>query len=766
MATAGELQGKLTLDDSGYTSTLTNASNQSQSFEKSIIKAGLAVKAFELGFNLVTRSIQTGFNAVIKAGGAYEMLNTSLQVVARNAGISAEELDKMKQSLKDANTYGMSAAQVLQQFIMSGLVPVMNQMGISFTEYIRTTKDFSSAIGVNSKQAIEDFTIALASLRPELLQKYNLTRNLNEVYDEYAAKIGNAGQELSEEGKRAALLNYIMQEGSVVAGNYAATYQTAGKNVLSLNDASRSLAEELGLSLAPVLKYITGTLLTGVKSLLEFVIANRQAITQIALFITAAATAAMVILATAKAISLLTIVFGAVKTVYLYIRAFGLLEVAMLGVQTQAFRTILTLGLIGVAALALGYIFYKALSKQIDLAGGLDSVLRDTQKAGANTGAALGNMFKDTAKAGKDTVKQLQDEIYNYNKQLAQIVDNRMTSLVENRKALQKELEAFNKQQKEKEEGYNNEMDDLQNNNDQKLKDVESYYAQVLKVGSKSYDADYQEYLAAKTQQELINSQAVEALKQKFKEETEAEKAEFAERTSALQQKITEDEAFLQKHADVVKQINRDILLDDIEELQRNHAQRLAEIQTQTDQAAGIVAGGYDDMTNSYDQMISDIKANPLSIDTKKLVNDMVASFKEMGKHITVFVTQQLIYSARELTKALASAINYALEKIPGAARSAFGIDMINVDKLTQDFNTLAAGIPEAAGFANGGDFTVPSGFNNDSFGMKVSSGEHVRVTPAGATDNSRTVTMNNYFTEQQDPTGIINKLGFQLRYL
>ena len=37
-------------------------------------------------------------------------------------------------------------------------------------------------------------------------------------------------------------------------------------------------------------------------------------------------------------------------------------------------------------------------------------------------------------------------------------------------------------------------------------------------------------------------------------------------------------------------------------------------------------------------------------------------------------------------------------------------------------------------GFASGADFIVPSGYPNDSFPMRVQSGEHVQVTPAGKT--------------------------------
>lgn len=43
----------------------------------------------------------------------------------------------------------------------------------------------------------------------------------------------------------------------------------------------------------------------------------------------------------------------------------------------------------------------------------------------------------------------------------------------------------------------------------------------------------------------------------------------------------------------------------------------------------------------------------------------------------------------------------------------------------------VAAGMLNAVSFSKGADFTVPPGFNNDSFPMLVESGEHVQVTPA-----------------------------------
>ncbi len=40
-------------------------------------------------------------------------------------------------------------------------------------------------------------------------------------------------------------------------------------------------------------------------------------------------------------------------------------------------------------------------------------------------------------------------------------------------------------------------------------------------------------------------------------------------------------------------------------------------------------------------------------------------------------------------------------------------------------------------GYATGADFTVPAGFPNDSYPMRVQSGEHVKVTPAGQTSDT-----------------------------
>lgn len=56
---------------------------------------------------------------------------------------------------------------------------------------------------------------------------------------------------------------------------------------------------------------------------------------------------------------------------------------------------------------------------------------------------------------------------------------------------------------------------------------------------------------------------------------------------------------------------------------------------------------------------------------------------------------------------------------------------------------------PLGPGAANGANFTVPPGFPNDSFPMRVQSGEHVQVTPAGQQRQSGGTT-NNFYNQTE----------------
>lgn len=81
--------------------------------------------------------------------------------------------------------------------------------------------------------------------------------------------------------------------------------------------------------------------------------------------------------------------------------------------------------------------------------------------------------------------------------------------------------------------------------------------------------------------------------------------------------------------------------------------------------------------------------------------------------------------AARDQTTAVDN-LTIAWSKVPQNVKTVYTVET----KGTVPSGTT--GGTTGKGYATGGNFTVPSGYPNDSFPMRVSSGEHVVVTPAG----------------------------------
>lgn len=119
--------------------------------------------------------------------------------------------------------------------------------------------------------------------------------------------------------------------------------------------------------------------------------------------------------------------------------------------------------------------------------------------------------------------------------------------------------------------------------------------------------------------------------------------------------------------------------------------------------------------------------------------------------------------AASRLAEAMASAagpiaVDIQDEPLVAAGKKADEL-LITLEKIgSQKFKTVVdviVKITEAGagpGLQHGGDFVVPPGFENDSFPIRVSSGERVQVTPPGGnTTTNRSTIFGDVFTETLD---------------
>jgi hypothetical protein len=105
-------------------------------------------------------------------------------------------------------------------------------------------------------------------------------------------------------------------------------------------------------------------------------------------------------------------------------------------------------------------------------------------------------------------------------------------------------------------------------------------------------------------------------------------------------------------------------------------------------------------MANSVEELVSIMKM------MLGVTDDMSDSFRNMGKS--------------------------AADAFREAGDAAKGYGHVSRSALPGEGGLTVPGIPAGPGFATGGSFTVPSGFPNDTYPIRVSSGEHVTVVPAG----------------------------------
>src|SRR5690606_2181286 len=241
----------------------------------------------------------------------------------------------------------------------------------------------------------------------------------------------------------------------------------------------------------------------------------------------------------------------------------GALKTLMTGVEISITKAQLATGLLGIALVAVGALAAKAYADQVneqqkvaDESDNTKRALKDMFGSAIQGSDALGEGLDDNAMKIAQLRQQIERENESFNKQLAQIVDARRASMEENQKLLEQEQKAFAQKEKDRQKRYQDTTKKIEEENEQRLRDLEDTLGRELQVGSSNYDERLAAYLAAVDAERVAGEQRLAEAKAEYDEETQTLQSEYEERTSALQAKITADETLLAKHAELIKTIN------------------------------------------------------------------------------------------------------------------------------------------------------------------------------------------------------------------
>jgi methyl-accepting chemotaxis protein len=275
----GEVFARMGLDSKQYEKSLDRLENVTKKRALTLGNIFKGAFSFTLGMGLF-QGLQAGTGMLkdfIITAMQTETYEVAMEAVARATGTSTDALKQQKKAVMDLGVAGQEATQVLTRFMQS-------QLDIRYaTKLTRVAQDAATIAGENSSDATKQITEAIAKLRPELLSQYGMTRNLNDIYNDYGKTVGKKANQLSEVEKKQAMLNYVLREGEKIAGSYEAAMGTVGKQLGSMEKLMlpKKLMQEFQTELAgplimPAFSVLVDNIIAGIEKMKVWVVDNKE----------------------------------------------------------------------------------------------------------------------------------------------------------------------------------------------------------------------------------------------------------------------------------------------------------------------------------------------------------------------------------------------------------------------------------------------------------------------------------------------------------
>ena len=245
----------------------------------------------------------------------------------------------------------------------------------------------------------------------------------------------------------------------------------------------------------------------------------------------------------------------------------------------------------------LGYFYIKNIKVNkslVDMSKLFDSA--------GSSGTKANNAIADSANAAAESIanirEQIEEENKAYEEQLATIVSDARKRVAENKAAIEKEQQAFEEAMKEKQDAYDEDKASIEQQTADRIAELEGYYSQTEQLDEEGKEARLEKIMEAIEAERLAGEQKIADLQAQFEKEKAEEQASLDERTQTYKEKLDEDLAMLQKHAEEIKTVKEVEAQDEIDILKEKHAERLEALNEQLEKEMSAQSAANDAMVS------------------------------------------------------------------------------------------------------------------------------------------------------------------------
>jgi hypothetical protein len=183
---------------------------------------------------------------LLSLAARYETLGVVLKTVGNNAGYADGYMKNLQRSLQETGISMVASRQVITQFIQSQLSLAQA------SKLARTAQDAAVIANQNSSDTLLQIVHAIQSGQSRILMNIGLNLTWAKSYEDLAKQLNTTTEQLSNEEKVQARVNAVLDAGKTIAGAYASSMTTAGKQVLSMQRYVENLKVQLGELFLPV----------------------------------------------------------------------------------------------------------------------------------------------------------------------------------------------------------------------------------------------------------------------------------------------------------------------------------------------------------------------------------------------------------------------------------------------------------------------------------------------------------------------------------